>query len=474
MNNNQNLKNKVLNGGIYLAMRQIIGAVASLISILVVARILGPKNYGVVAVASGVLYFTFWTGKLGLEIYLIRQPDLSKDAPEQILAFFNTVGIGLCCLLWLIASIYGFLTQQVEVAHVLQCLVPVVWVEMVSNVSISMMERELRFAQVGLIETIAQLANSVLTVSLVLLNFGYWGPIAGIIFQYILLGGMARYCYQVPWHWQWRWSFIRPALLYGLSYSASNSIASLKTLTLSLFVSPIAGLEAAGIISVAIRFVDQLGMFRIIVARMAISALSKLINDTDAIRRAISKGSVYQLMLICPVFAIFSSCSAWIIPLVFGQEWLLSARIFPFIAFAGMCYTCFALHFTALYTAGHNSEVGKYNILHVSLFWITCWLLLPTLGLWGFIVAELFVLLSYFLIHLSLVKLCGSPNYTDAFWLILSTTPALFAGPYLPTIAGLGILVASYGLLVLFRPTIRTIPTELYSVWRMRKASAFS
>lgn len=469
MKNNQTLKSKVLQGGIYLTIRQLIGVAVSLVSVLVIARELGPERYGVVAVASGMLFFTFWTGKLGLEMYLVRQPDLLEDAPEQILAFYNTVGVGLCVLLWLAVPLYGLFTGQTVVAEALKWLVPVVWLEMVCSVSISMMERELRFSQVGLIETLAQIANSILSVSLVLLNWGYWGPIAGIILQYTLLAIMACYCYRIPWRWRWQGKFLRSALRYSLAYSGSNLIGSLKGLSLPLFVSPLAGLEAVGIISIAIRFCDQLGMLRIVVARMSISALAKLSGNADSTQRAISRGIIYQGLLVGPIFAVFSCCAIWVIPLVFGNKWLPSLYIFPFIAFATLINTVFNLHFSALYAVGHNREVAKFNLWHVGLFWLACWILLPILGVWGFAVAEIFTLLSYISIHYSLAKLYGSPDYWDGFWLIAATTPALFVGPWLPTAISLTILLISYGLLFLLRPTIRSIPTELYTAWQSRK-----
>jgi PST family polysaccharide transporter len=303
------------------------------------------------------------------------------------------------------------------------------------------------------------------------MNWGYWGPIAGIALQYLLLSLMASYCYRISWRWRWRWQFIGSALRYSLAYSGANFIGSLKGLTLPLFVSPLAGLEAVGIISIGIRFSDQLGILRMVVARMSISALAKLIGNADSTRRAISRGIVYQGLLVGPIFAVFSSCAAWVIPLVFGNKWLPSLYIFPFIAFATLVNTVFNLHFSALYAVGHNREVAKFNLLHVGLFWLACWILLPIWGAWGFAVAEIFTLLSYLSIHHSLAKLYGSPNYWDGFSLIAATTPALFAGPWLPSLASLGILVASYGLLFLLRPTIRSIPTELYSAWQARKLS---
>lgn len=463
------LKTKILQGGIYLTLRQLLGTAISVLGVLVIARVLGPVSYGIVAVASGILYFTLSMGKLGLEIYLIRQPDLPEDGPEQILAFFNTVGVALCLLLWLTVRMYGLWTDQSVVGQVLAWLVPVVWLGMVSSASISMMERELRFAQVGLVETLAQVANYVLAVTLVLLNWGYWGPIAGLVLQYTLLAIMGYFCYPIPWRWRWRWQFIRSALRYSLAYCGSNLIGSFKSsLTLPLFISPMAGLEAAGIVSIAIRFVDQLGMLRIVVYRLALSALAKLSGNSDSTRYAISRGIVYQGLLIGPLFAVFSCCSGWVIPLVFGKDWLPSIQVYTLIAFATLVYMMFNLHFSALYVAGHNREVAMFNVWFTGVFWLGCWVLLPVLGAWGYGVAEIVALPTYFLIHRSLAKLCGAPDYWDGFWLIVATTPALLAGPWLPSTVGIGILIISYGLLFLLRPRVRRIPAELYSAWRSR------
>lgn len=465
------LKTKVLQGGLYLTLRQLLAAGISLVSVLVIARALGPESYGIVAIASSILYFTIWTGKLGLEVYLIRQPDLSEDGPEQVLAFFNTVGVAICVLLWLAVPILGLWTGQSVVSQVLRWLVPVVWVEMLGSVSIAMLERELRFAQVGLIETLAQASNCLLAVPLVLLNWGYWGPIAGLALQFTIYSLVARYFYPIPWGWRWRWSFIRSALRYGLAYSASSWILCLKNLTLPLFVTRLAGLEAAGIISIAIRFVDQLGMLRIVVSRLSISALAKLNGKPDMIRHAISRGIVYQGLLVGPLCAVFSCCAALVIPMMFGPDWLPSTQVFPFIAFATLVNTVFNLHSSALYVAGHNREVAQFHIWYVGLFWLACWLLIPVLGLWGYAAAEIVALLSYVSIHSSLVKLCGVPNYADGFWLIVATAPALLLGPWLPPVLGFGTLAFGYGLLLLLRPSVRRVPVELYSVWRSRNSA---
>jgi PST family polysaccharide transporter len=288
--------------------------------------------------------------------------------------------------------------------------------------------------------------------------------------QFTALALLARYYQPIPWSWRWSWQFLQPALRYGLAFSGSNFIIALKSLTVPLFVSRIAGLEAAGLISLVVRIVDQLGVLRLVVNRLSISGLAKLNGEPDLTRRAISRGMAYQALLIGPIYAVFSCCAVLVIPIVFGKGWLPSTQIFPFIALAMLISSMLVLHSSALYVAGHNRNVAKFHMWYVALLWLSSSLLLPTIGLWGYAGAEMVALLSYVSIHRSLVRLCGSPDYRDGFWLLAATTPALLIGPWVNPAFGLATLVISYGLLFSFRQSLRCLLMELYWTWRSRKS----
>ncbi|MEL7052707.1 MAG: oligosaccharide flippase family protein, partial [Cyanobacteria bacterium J06588_5] len=235
-----------------MALRQLFSVAISLVSVLLIARILGPENYGIVAVSMGLFYFATFTSKLGLNIYLIRQPELQEDTAEQVLAFFLTVGAGVCGLLWFAAPVFGWWTGRSEITDVVRWLPLPIWFEMLAKVSLGMLERELRFAEVGLLETLAQAANYLLAVPLVLMQWSYWGPIAGLVMQFsLLLLLLARRAYPIPWRWRWRWRVLKPALQYGTTYSASDWILSLRALTVPLLVSRLGGIETAGLVNIA-------------------------------------------------------------------------------------------------------------------------------------------------------------------------------------------------------------------------------
>ncbi|MEO1392257.1 MAG: oligosaccharide flippase family protein [Cyanobacteria bacterium J06634_5] len=471
MQGEKGLRQKVLKGGIYLTLRQLFSVVISLVSILIIARILGPENYGIVAVSMGLFYFSTFISKLGLNIYLIRQPDLQDAMAEQVLAFFLTVGAGLCALLWFAAPLFGWWTGRSEITEVVRWLPFPIWFEMIAKVSLAMLERELRFAEVGLLETLAQAANYLLAVPLVLMQWSYWGPIAGLVMQFSVLLLLARRAYSVPWRFRWRWRVLRPALQYGVTYSASDWVLSLKALTVPLLVSRIGGIETAGLVNIAIRLVEQLGMLRIVIRRMSISVMAKFVGEAKATRQAISQGMTYQALLIGPICAGFACVGTWIIPLVFGAKWLPSVQVFPLIAIAALVSAIFDLHAAALYAAGHNRDVGRQNLVYIGLLWLGCCLFLPSFDLWGYGLAELLTIPSFFVIHRALVKFSGSPSYRNASWLILAALPPLLGSVFLPVGYGIGLFLMSYSALFLLNASIRRVPLELIATWKKRAIS---
>jgi O-antigen/teichoic acid export membrane protein len=461
------LKAKVFKGGIYLVLRQLLGAVMSLVGALVIAHILGPEEFGIVAIAMSVFYFTTATSKLGLNIYVIRQPDLKENEGEQILAFYNTVGVAFCVLVWFAAPLVGLWTGHASVVTpVVQCLVPIIWLDMVGGLYIGLLERKLRFAEVGSIEMLAQIANTLLSLSLVLLNYSYWGPVAGLAAQFLIQAVLGAFYQPIRWRMRWQWNLLQPALRYSFGYTGCNWLWSFKSLTIPLLVSRLAGLEAVGILTMANRLTAQLGTLWPVVERLSISGLAKLSHEPELTRQVISRGMVYQGLVVGPFEALFSCLSIWAIPVLLGKEWMSSIQIFPVIAFVWLVYAVFTLHVSALYVVGRNEEVAKAYLWHLGLLWLSSLLLVPTYGMWGYAAAEMVALLSYFSLHRSLAKQFGAPDYGDSLWLLAATVPPLMLGPSLPIALGLGVFLLSYGLLFLLRPGLRKVPTELYAAWR--------
>ncbi len=472
MSNTKNLKGRVIKGGISLVFRQIVVAVLSLGRVLVTARILGPKNYGIATVSLGVFYFLTRLLRLGIHVYVIRQPDISNEEVVQIKALYTTLGATVCLLLWLAAPAIGWWTKQAEVTTAFRWLLPGLWMNMLSITSTSMLERELRFVQVGFIEALAQVVNYTLAIILVLSGWGYSSIIVGTVARFAILALLSYSFYPIPWTLRWHWKVVQPALQYGATYSVSDWVLSLKNLRVSLLVSRFASVEAAGIVGIAIRLVEQLSMLSLILRRMSISVMAKLRDDMKRTLRAISKGMAYQALLNGSLCAFFSVVSAWIIPTMFDERWLSSAKIFPFLAIGALAFAVFDLHSATLYAAGHNRDVIRFNFVYVGVLWLLSTLLVPRLGILGYGIAETGIFPLFYMLHDSLKRLCGVPNYRNAFWLSLTAIFPLFGGIFLPPVWGTVLFFLCYGLLFTLNQNVRNLPLELLKFRQPKSTSS--
>ncbi len=461
MPENEDLRSRVLRGGISLTISQFVVAALSLASILVSARILGPSNYGIVTVSFGIFYFLIFFLKLGMHVYLVQKPDLTEDETAQIQSFYTNLGFFICLVLWLIAPAAGWWTKQPEVTGAFRWLIPAIWVNLISSASISMLERDVRFVEIGFIEALSQTVNYLLSILLVLSGWGYMSLIIGTVVRYIVLGVVAYFLHPVPWIWRWHWKVVGPALRYGATYSVSDFLMSLKNLRVSLLVSRLVSVEAAGVVGIAIRLVEQLSMLRLILLRMAISVMAKIRDDPEKVRRVISKGMAYQALLNGAICALFSVVSTWVIPLVFDERWLASQSIFPFIATGALAIAIFDLHASMLFAIGHNRDVAVFNFVYVGVLWILSSLLTSKLGILGYGLSEILALPAFFMLHLSVSKIYGSPNYWNMLWIFLATVVPLFGGLFLSPPLGAVIFVLSYGVLFFMCREVRGLVLEL-------------
>jgi O-antigen/teichoic acid export membrane protein len=67
------LRSKILQGSLYLVMREGFGMVLSMAAMFLITRTIGPGQYGIFASAYGLTIFLQSFGNLGMGVYLVRQ-----------------------------------------------------------------------------------------------------------------------------------------------------------------------------------------------------------------------------------------------------------------------------------------------------------------------------------------------------------------------------------------------------------------
>ncbi len=129
----------------------------------------------------------------------------------------------------------------------------------------------------------------------------------------------------------------------------------------------------------------------------------------------------------------------WIMPPLFGSDWIPVLEIYPFIAFGYLANSIFSLHSSVLYVLQRNWDVTIFHLVHIGLFAGGALLFVPEVGMVGYGWAEVLAVAGYVVIHLYVTREVGRPSYGLVMAWSLAFALALFWRE-LGWLAGLGIV----------------------------------
>ena len=422
------LRKRIMRGGTYLALRQGLGMAISLGGVLLLTRTIGPDKYGLYTAAYGMFWYLQIISQLGIEVYLVR----GAENEEKLDVYHQ--GFTLLLLLGLSGVLFGFLGLPLlqawvrlegfgPVAQAMFLSLPVVLMVQVPQAKL---ERNLDYQRVAMIELANQLVYFLVALSLAFQGAGVWAPVAGWWVQQIqslaLLLWAARY--RPRFHWNWK--LIEQMLGYSLGFSASFWVWQARVLVNPLIVGRYAGAEAVGYVALAIRMVEVLGFVKTITWRISIAALGQIQEDRVRLRKAINEGMGLQLLAVGPLLVGLAWVLPWLLPLLFGPNWLPAIQVYPFIALGSLSNSLFAMHSSVLYVLKRNWEVTVFHLIYMVFFAGAAFILVPRLGLVGYGWAEVLALGNYGVIHIYVMRNIGSPDYRLAGLWCIAFGAALF------------------------------------------------
>jgi O-antigen/teichoic acid export membrane protein len=424
------LRNRALQGGAIMVIRQGVGTLLSLVGVLVITRLVGPTQYGLYASAFGIVFFCSTLGTWGIDVYLLRkatEPEVEEyqQGFTLLLAISSLFTLGLLLGHDLIAEALHLRAM----GPILTFLALGLPFSLMNLPSVVRLDRNLNFKQVAFNELTSQLLYYVVALPLAFANTGAWAPAGGWVTQQLVLFGLSAWSAKMPFGLHWDLKLIRKMLTYGLAYSSSVWVWQMRTLVNPVLVGRFAGAEAVAYVALAVRITEVLAFAKNATWRIALAALAKLQSEPHRLRRAIEEGMGLQAIAVGLPLACFALIAPVLLSLVFGERWLPMLVVFPWIALGYLTNAMFNLHCSVLYLLQKNNLVTQFNFLHVLLFVGGVCLFVPRFGLVGYGWGELLALFSYPLIHYFLKQEIGAPEYTSALvWysisvaMLLSTT----------------------------------------------------
>lgn len=414
------LRKQVLEGGIYLTIRRGLGLVLGLISLLFLTRIVGPSAYGLYNSAFGFFSYVLALGQMGINVYLIRLQ--SEEAEERFhLAFWWLAGSGVALtlatatLLLMLGKFWvrteGFIPITLSLCVTLPFL-------MITVVPQSYLERQLKYKAVTTVEMLSQLLYYMVAIPLAMRGLKEWALTWGFLTsQAILAGGLWLTAGYRPARY-WDRGALKDMLHYSFGQALAGWLYNLRSLGPSMILLPLAGKEAVGYFSLAMRFMTMFTFVSDAIGRITVPAFAKIQHDREKLLRVVSEGMALRLLSICSLFALFIAVSPWILPRLLGNQWDVGTLlvVLPLVAIHAFVMPVSGIMASVLHLVRLNRAMVAANIAYIATFFgvgsLFTWLLPMPYSLYGYASATWIANIpNLWVIDKNFRKAIGAPNY---------------------------------------------------------------
>lgn len=320
------MRSRLMKGALWIAIGRLVANTLGLISTLILARILVPEDFGLVAISTAFMAILTSVTDMPVSEALIQHKDPKKDHFHTAFTISTIRGaiIGLVLVFCAgpVAQFYG----DERLRGILQVLAIGVFVLSLSNPRLILFQRELVFHQIFIMQISEKLVGFATAVAIAMIYQSYWALIVGAIsseLTRVLLSYVLR-----PFFPRFTLVYWRDLLSFSIWLTLNNCAQALNWRINPLVFGALLPTNTVGQFSFGQRMTGILfGQLEQPVRQTLYPAFSQMSGDKERLKAAYLRAQALICLCVFPM----SSCLIALAPiLVFaavGEKWMLAVPV---------------------------------------------------------------------------------------------------------------------------------------------------
>lgn len=424
------IRNRMATGAVWMVLFKMLERGLGLISMLILARLLVPEDFGLVAMATSLIALLELFSAFGLDTALIQRQEATPAHFHTAWTLNVLAGLGIGLMMLLLAWPAGLFYREPRVVPVICVLALAAALQGFENIGVVMFRKDMRFDREFRYLLGKKLIAFGATVSLALMWRNYWALVTGTI-----IGRIASLSLSYILHpFRPRFSLGRAADLMHVSkwLLLQNGLAFMKDRSSDLIIGRIAGPHSLGVFSVSAEISNMPGTELVApINRAILPGYVKLANDLPALRREyLSVMSMISLLAV-PAVAGFAACAPFLVLLVLGPKWIEAAILIEILAFFGITQVLQSNAYSAFLAIGKPEIFARINAIHVGILLPLMLILTPAFGIqgaaWAYVATAALILPVNF-IYITRFLGLRHRDFVSRFWRPLAAAAAMYVG----------------------------------------------
>jgi PST family polysaccharide transporter len=332
-----NFAGRLLSGGLARVAGQVCQFVILLTSNVVLARLLNPRDFGLVVMVTSVSGVLYVFREAGLSSATIQREDITHAQVSNLFWTNAAIGIVVCLGLSAVSPVIAAFFREPPLVGIAIGISLSFLLDGLAVQHIAILNRQMRFGATSLLEVVAMVGGAVVGITMAVRGWGYWSLVGVTVSTSVIR--VATAWLLCPWRPQGptRNSGTRSLIAFGRNLTLVGVINVIARSFDSVLIGRFLGSEAVGLYSRAgALFARPFDQLLAPIHTLVVPALSRLQDQPERYRRMflhVCDGLVISGF----VFAgLFFPLARPLVIVVLGPQWEAAAPIFAALALAAL------------------------------------------------------------------------------------------------------------------------------------------
>lgn len=329
----EDLRGRTVRGGAVTVAAQAARYLLYLAGTMVLARLLTPADFGLVAMVMSVVGFLLVFRDLGLITATVQREEIDQAKVSTLFWVNSIFGLLLALIAAAAAPLISRFFDEPRLTPVTVVIGGLTVLQGLGAQHYALLRRKMRFAAVGVAEVLAAFAGVFSAVLFALKGFGYWA----LVVQQAATALVRMILFWTLCDWRpsavFRFAEVRSMVAFGSYLTATRIMRSVARSLDRILLGRFAGPGPVGLYAKALN--GLAGPFQRItwpVARLAVPVLSRLVGEPQLYRAYFRQGmEIIAFAGVPAVVLLFLEAEAAVL-VVLGEQWTGAIPIFRSLA----------------------------------------------------------------------------------------------------------------------------------------------
>jgi len=320
---NKELTRRTAKGFFWLLGKTGVITVTKIVFLMVLARLLVPEEFGLVSMAAVVSTLVANFARLGVAPAIVQRPELTEG--HRVAGFYIGLLLGLVAAAFLLtlAEPIAYFVQMDGLAPLLQIIAVVPLISSVAQVPKGMLERDLRFREIALIETLSfTVSQAFIAIPLALAGWGAEAQVWAFVVATVITTVLEMWRSAPLIRLTAPLSCFGDVIRFGSGVSAASMSQTLAYNIDNFLIGKFLGAEALGIYGRAFQVLTMpTKLFGAALSNVLFPAMAAVQDDRKRLSRAFLQSLGLTAMVSLPASAFLVVLAPELVWVILGPQW---------------------------------------------------------------------------------------------------------------------------------------------------------